>query len=156
MLACFLLRVAFVLDWPARGSVSMVVLDELELPRPQLQPRFLLHTMDEPRIDGNKIMARHGGGRLTTTVLLPQAARIEKIGGAGREFEVDGKNYPLKRPMPAPNAPGAWRAEITGGEGPTRRFLTFLVPADVEAPVEPAATVEESAAGWLIRQGELS
>src|SRR5437763_6462587 len=155
MLACFLLRVAFVLDWPARGSVSMVVLDELELPRPQLQPRFLLHTMDEPRIDGNKILARHGGGRLTTTVLLPEPARVEKIGGEGREFEVDGKNYPLKRPMLAPNTPGAWRTEITGGAGRSRRFITMLAPANVDAPIEPTPSVDESASGWRARQADL-
>ena len=29
----------------------MVVLDEIELPRDGLEPRFLLHTMEEPRVE---------------------------------------------------------------------------------------------------------
>ena len=112
--------------------------------------------LDEPSVEGNQIVARHKGGRLTATVLWPQSPRIEKIGGPGREFEVDGKNYPPNRQMVGPHTPGAWRAEVTGGEGRTRRFLTLLVPADVDAPSEPPATIEESPAGWIVKQGDLA
>src|SRR6185369_16466649 len=97
----FLRHVTFILDWPAKACVSLLVLDEIELARDGLEPRFLLHTMDEPRIDVNKIIAAHGGGRLTGTVLLPHEPRIEKIGGPGREFEVNWKNYPLNRKLVA-------------------------------------------------------
>jgi hypothetical protein len=156
----FVRHVTFVLDWPVRHSVSMVVLDELELARDELVPRFLLHTIDQPRVEANRITARHGGGRLTASVLLPRAAHIEIIGGPGREFEVDGRNYPLNRTMVGPHTPGAWRAEISESvgavDGPARRFLTLLVPADIQAAPEPQATIEESPAGWLVRQGDLS
>ena len=153
----FLRHVTFVLDWPTRGCVSMVVLDELELAREGLEPRFLLHTMSEPGVDGNQITARHGGGRLTTTVLLPASPRMQKIGGPGREFEVEGRNYPLNRELTGPHTPGAWRVEVSGGgEGIVRRFLTLLVPADIDAPAEPKAVLQESDAGWLVRQGDLA
>jgi heparin/heparan-sulfate lyase len=160
----FVRHVTFVLDWPGAGSVSLVVLDELELSRPGLKPRFLLHTMEEPRVQGNTILASHGGlrraqssrGRLTATVLLPRQPHIETIGGPGREFEVDGKNYPLTGKLTGPHTPGAWRAEITGGQGPLRQFLTLLVPADLDAPPDPPARLEESAAGWVVKQGELT
>jgi hypothetical protein len=115
----------------------------------------LLHTMDEPRVEANRIASSHGGGRLTTTVLLPASPKIETIGGDGREFEVDGVNYPLKRKLIDAYTCGAWRAEITGGEGRSRTFLTLLVPADADAPQEPAATLETSPAGWVVRQGDL-
>jgi hypothetical protein len=158
----FLRHVTFVLDWPRAGSVPLVVLDELEVARAGLEPRFLLHTMEEPRIRGSEITATHRGGRLTASVLLPKSPRIETIGGPGREFEVDGKNYPLNREMIGPHTPGAWRAEVRADEsdpqGQTleRRFLTLLAPADVEAPPEPPATVEQTIAGWIIRQGDLA
>jgi heparin/heparan-sulfate lyase len=158
-LARFLRHVTFVLDWPAKGCVSMVVLDELELHRPGLEPRFLLHTMDEPVVGANCITARHGGGRLTTTVLLPASPRIEAVGGPGREFEVDGRNFPLGRQLGDAYTPGAWRAEVSGGGGAgrTRTFLTLLVPADVDAPPEPEAHLEAFGDdGWTVRQGELS
>jgi hypothetical protein len=151
----FLRHVTFVLDWPNKGAVSLVVLDEIELSRDGLEPRFLLHTMDEPRVEANRIASSHGGGRLTTTVLLPASPKIETIGGDGREFEVDGVNYPLKRKLIDAYTCGAWRAEITGGEGRSRTFLTLLVPADADAPPEPAATLETSPAGWVVRQGDL-
>jgi hypothetical protein len=122
-----------------------------------LEPRFLLHTMEEPQVDGNRIIARHKGGRLTATVLLPTSPRIEKIGGPGREFAVDGVNYPLNRPLIDRYTPGAWRVEIAGGTGAKRRFVTLLVPTDIDAPPEPEAMVEESADdGLTVRQGELS
>jgi hypothetical protein len=154
----FVRHVVFVLDWPKQRCVSMVVLDELEVHRHGLEPRFLLHTMGEPTVEGSRISARHGGGRLTATVLLPTSPRVEKIGGPGREFEVDGRNYPLDRKMTGPHTPGAWRTEVSvaGGNGPVRRFLTLLVPADADAPQEVEATVEESAAGWVVRQGDLA
>ncbi len=155
----FLRHATFILDWPRKGCVSMVVLDDIELAKPELEPRFLLHTMDEPVVEGNVITAKHKGGRLTATVLLPSSPRIETIGGPGREFEVDGKNYPLNRTMIGPHTPGAWRAEVTGGSrgaGGARRFLTLLVPADFDAPADPPATLEQSAAGWIVRQGDLA
>jgi hypothetical protein len=58
--------------------------------------------------------------------------------------------------MVGPHTPGAWRAEITGGQGRTRTFLTLLVPADVDAPSEPQATLKESSAGWEVSQGDLT
>jgi hypothetical protein len=139
------------------------VLDELELSREGLEPRFLLHTMDEPRVEANCITSSHQAGRLTTTVLLPAGAKIKTIGGEGREFEVNGRNFPLKRKLIDAYTCGAWRAEITASDGGTgentsrsRKFLTLLVPADINAPREPDATVAESLAGWTVRQGDLA
>ncbi|MEX0777853.1 MAG: heparinase II/III family protein [Phycisphaeraceae bacterium] len=159
----FLRHVVFILDWPSKAAVSMVVLDELEMARDGLEPRFLLHTMDEPQVDGNRIVARHGQGRLTATVLHPQAAVIQTIGGAGREFEVDGRNFPLNRQLAGPHTAGAWRVEVTGataapcdGGAGTRRFLTMLTPADAQAPAEPPVTVERTSDTWIIRQGGLA
>ena len=45
---------------------------------------------------------------------------------------------------------------MTGGQGRVRQFLTLLVPADVDAPQEPPATLEESGSGWIVRQGDLA
>jgi hypothetical protein len=154
----FLRHVVFVLDWPRNGSVSLVVLDEIELAREELKPRFLLHTMEEPRVEGSRIEARHGGGRLTATVLLPEAPRVELIGGPGREFEVDGRNYPLKREMPPPYTSGAWRAEISARQsnGTTHRFLTLLTAADADAPADSPASLDGTAEGLMVRQGGLA
>jgi heparin/heparan-sulfate lyase len=152
----FLRHVTFILDWPTANCVSTVILDEIELPRPDLEPRFLLHTMDEPAVDGNRILSKYGGGRMTASVLLPATPKIEKIGGPGREFEVNGVNYPLNRKLGPDYKPGAWRAEITGTTGRWRRFLTVLNAADIESRAAAEVSLEETPAGLTVRQGELS
>ncbi|MCY3020134.1 MAG: heparinase II/III family protein [Planctomycetota bacterium] len=153
----FLRHVVFVLDWPHKSCVSLVVLDEVELTRPGLLPRYLLHTMEEPTVDGQRIVARHGNGRLTVHVMLPLSARIEKIGGPGREFWVDGKNYPLCEELPGPHAPGAWRAEIAPAspDATSVRFLTMLIPTDAGAPEPPAPSFQEDNGGLSVLQGGL-
>lgn len=155
----FFRHVVFVLDWPHNAAVSLLVLDEIDLARNGLTPRFLLHTVDEPVVDGQRIVARQGGGRLTATVLLPASARIEKVGGPGKEFWVDGANYPMDSAPKGPHEPGAWRVEVSPPDAaePERvRFLTLLVPADADAPPQPAPAVEHMAGGWIVRQGGLA
>jgi len=155
----FLRHAVFVLDWPHKGAVSLVVMDELDLARPGLTPRFLLHTVDEPVVAGPRIVARQGGGRLTATVLWPSPARIEKIGGPGREFWVAGANYALNPLGPGPHEPGAWRVEVTptnASEAARVRFLTLLVPADATAPEEAPPSFENLGGGLLLRQGGLA
>ena len=156
-LKAFLRHVVFVQDWPAPQCVSLVVLDEVEVARDGLVPRWLLHTEAQPTVEGSRIASTGGKGRLTTTVLLPQAHKIELVGGEGHDFWVDGKNYPPRDGGTGPRTQGAWRVELSPTEAGRRtRFLTMLVPADAEAPAEAAVTLEESPAGLVIRQGELT
>ena len=49
--------------------------------------KFLLHTVNEPTVEGNRITATNGDGMLTLTSLFG-ADKIEKIGGAGKGFWV--------------------------------------------------------------------
>ncbi len=49
--------------------------------------KFLLHTVNEPTLEGNTVTVTQDGGKLVLTSLLG-ADRIEKIGGEGKEFWV--------------------------------------------------------------------
>ena len=49
---------------------------------------------NEPKIEGNVITFSNKGGTLTCTVLEPKNAKIEAIGGEGKQFMVNGVNYP--------------------------------------------------------------
>ena len=69
---------------------------------------------------------------------------------------MDGKNYPLNRELPGPHTPGAWRAETTGGQGRTRRFLTWLVTANVQSAGEERPTVEPFASGLIVKDDDLA
>lgn len=156
-LKAFLRHVVFVQDWPTAKCVSLIVLDDVEVARDGLVPRWLLHTGGKTAVDGSRILSSDGKGRLTTTVLLPQAPKIELIGGPGHDFWVDGKNYPPRDGGTGPRTQGLWRAELSPTDAGRRtRFLTMLVPADIDAPAEQPAKLEETPSGLVIRQGELS
>ena len=55
--------------------------------------RFHLHMQSEPEINGNEIRFSYKGGTLTCKVLEPVDAKIEAIGGPGKQFMVNGVNY---------------------------------------------------------------
>ena len=114
-----------------------VVLDRVRAASPAFTKRWLLHSFNEPAVSGNSATITEGDSRLSVTSLLPPAAAISKVGGPGREFEVNGTNYPpaggWEKEM------GAWRIEIAPQSSEEEHvFLTVLEvgaaasqPADV-------------------------
>jgi heparin/heparan-sulfate lyase len=71
--------------------------------------------------DGDLATITYNGGKLVSQTLLPVAANLRKVGGAGYEFWVDddgtgtvGKNYPsTDAVMLADTEKGAWRVEVS-------------------------------------------
>jgi hypothetical protein len=97
---------------------------------------WLLHSITEPVVDGSTtaitLSSDVWNGKLTNTTLLPVAdnARIEKVGGPGKEFWVFGKNYPNAENPPDREA-GAWRIELTPRKpSATDLFLNVLQTMD--------------------------
>ncbi|MBQ7269219.1 MAG: heparinase II/III family protein [Bacteroidales bacterium] len=99
---------------------AMIVYDHLEATNPDFKKTWLLHSIEEPEIEGRSFYVRRttcgDSGMLRCESLLPENGVIEKIGGPGKEFLVDGINYPAD---PQPNRPdpagerGAWRVEVS-------------------------------------------
>lgn len=58
---------------------------------------FHIHTMSEPKINGNEITIEYKGGVLQCTVLEPQNASITAIGGGDNRFTVNGIPIPCER-----------------------------------------------------------
>ncbi len=52
---------------------------------------LLLHTINEPTLDGNTAIAEVEGGRLTATYISDSELEVTKIGGPGKTFWVNGK-----------------------------------------------------------------
>ncbi|MCL2648804.1 MAG: heparinase II/III-family protein, partial [Phycisphaerales bacterium] len=126
----FIRHVIFILDHPHPATVSLLILDEIELNKDGLSPKFLLHSVDEPQTTSNTVTITQGQGRLTTTFLTP--ATLEKIGGPGKEWLVGNTNYPPRRLGP-PHIPGAWRIEAT----PPPLFLPPSPPPPPPPPPPP-------------------
>lgn len=95
----------------------LMVFDHVVSSDPSFKKYWLLHSIEEPQIDGNSFTVRRtldgDNGMLKCDMLFPEAG-IEKIGGKGKEFMVFGKNYesyPTKsRPDPTKEY-GQWRIQ---------------------------------------------
>lgn len=100
-------------DYPA----AFVVFDRIESSNKDFKKTWLLHSQLEPQVDGNvtTIIRDDNGfnGKLVNVTMLPSTNTIEKIGGPGHEFEVDGKNYPNDDSAGSLTDSGAWRIELS-------------------------------------------
>lgn len=133
---------------------ALVVFDRVVAADPSFPKTWLLHTLEEPRIEGLTAVvdrtADGATGRLHLTELLP--AEVTKIGGPGKEFWAAGKNWQNDPRSSSGNSSmesGTWRIEIT----PTKpaiedQFLTVMQTFDrTEGAAAPVSRVDADA--WL-------
>ncbi|MEI6150529.1 MAG: hypothetical protein WCS01_15625 [bacterium] len=108
-----------------------VVFDRVSAVKPEYRKTWLLHTAREPVVEGAAFSAEQGEGRLFCHTLLPTNAVVEKIGGPGREFWNDGRNWPLPTNTPHPitqtESMGAWRIEVSPGIPAKDDFFLHLI-----------------------------
>ncbi len=138
-----------------RSEDLLIVEDDVVAADPAFRKRALFHMLTRPRITPNgfklDVPAENEdapNGYLEVQILFPRGARKAVIGGLGREFFVDGKNYDaggriwqlVARMRPPRPEPGRWRVEVTPDQ-PRRRdlFLAVLMPGRRSLPplVEP-------------------
>lgn len=122
----------------AKVPAALIIFDHVVSSNPDFRKFWLLHSIEEPEIDGNSFVVRRTkdgeGGMLKCNVLLPEQAGVDKIGGEGKEFWVFGKNYPS---YPTRNRPdvakeyGEWRVEVTPGKAVSEDcFFNVIQVAD--------------------------
>ncbi len=136
-----------------------VVFDRVESTRPEYAKTFVLHTATEPDIKGGVWTAAHEGGRLIAHTLLPEKAAIEKIGGPGRQFFVDGHNFAMPNNTPPDTTAllGQWRVEVKPSRASgTTVFLHLLEAVDIgtTAPSECRKITKGKRAGVRITDGK--
>lgn len=127
-----------------------IVYDRVGASNPDYAKQWLLHSQNEPVVEGRLARADSRKGRLFCETLLPKDAQLVKIGGPGKEFWANGKNwefYPKWRQSEENLAKrvgrgpywGAWRLEThPGAPRKDDRFLHVLTATDVshDKPVE--------------------
>jgi hypothetical protein len=119
-----------------------VILDDIAASQASLRKAYLLHTTQKPSVDGRLLTARDGEGVLYQWTLAPKEATLTLIGGPGKEFWVNGANYPPSRAPRGKEQPGAWRVEVSPvKKSAADKFLHVLFPTDAGsvAPKEPPA-----------------
>ncbi len=130
----------------------VVVFDDVRVIKDGLAGAILWHLPSGPAIDGAAVSAdAAGAAAVHLFTLLPDPARIESVGGPGREFWVDGANFPPSDTT-AQEA-GEWRIEVSP-EAPSSQdyFLTVIYPADSgeAAPAAPQRVLSGEAEGAVM------
>ncbi|HUU59987.1 MAG TPA: heparinase II/III family protein [Phycisphaerae bacterium] len=90
---------------------TFVVFDRVETTRPELERKWILHSIERPAVHGARFLIAHGRGRLAGQVIVPQDPKIKLVGGPGKESFVDGKDYPPTQKKRDPEH-GSWRVEV--------------------------------------------
>lgn len=145
-----------------------IVVDYVSVLDKNFMKRWLLHSINEPYINGDTVIitradnVKHGyswapglkyrngnqryyqyNGRLFSKTLFPKEFCIEKIGGPGHEFEINGVNYSKNNsgksvqpdPLIGPQEPGAWRIEVSPKKASENDIFVHVLYA-TEAQVE--------------------
>ncbi len=100
------------------------------LTKPEYWRSWLLHTATEPRLRIDAFSAVHESGRLFCQTLLPEGARIIKVGGPGRQFWSGGRNWALPLSYPDPDTTplfGQWRVEVFPKDQRREDFFLHLI-----------------------------
>jgi heparin/heparan-sulfate lyase len=126
----------------------LVVFDRIISTEPSFKKSWLIHSIQEPKVEGRTItIIRDGeasrggryGGKLIVESLLPEKVEIIKVGGNGKEFWIEsaGTNYtPTKIRRDA--EPGSWRVEVSpASKAKADLFLHVLTVMDISAPDGP-------------------
>ncbi|HEV7330899.1 MAG TPA: heparin/heparin-sulfate lyase HepB [Flavisolibacter sp.] len=124
---------------------ALVVFDKVTSANPKARKTWLLHSMEEPNIEGSTATIKrteHGySGKLINTTLLPSLNNVSivKVGGPNREFEVNGTNYVQEvRNKANSEEAGAWRIEVSPKTAEsTHHFLNVLQVSDSKKETQP-------------------
>lgn len=124
---------------------------------------WLLHTQGEPVVRKDGFEAVQDDGRLICRTLLPEACAVRKVGGDGKEFRCDGRDWPIHPDRAAEVRGGAlygrWRVEVeAANDDPEQRFLHVLQVGDrqeLTSMVHSRLVRRGSLAGVALRDGAL-
>ncbi len=126
-----------------------VIYDRVASVKPEQAKVFLLHTQNEPGpLRDGVIRSDAGEGSLFIRPLLPEKPKITVIGGDGKEFWTNGRNWLFLNAetlLTKPNWQGRYRLEIEPAEATAEtRFLTVLqAAAKSETAMVPVKIVNE-------------
>ncbi len=109
---------------------ALIVFDRMESTDAAYTKSWLLHSQEEPKIEGNRVTIDrtefHNSGRLTNTVLMPQNYKIEKIGGEGYEYWNGESNLEIYR-QPVGDESGTWRIEVKPTEKKAQDYFLNVI-----------------------------
>ncbi len=125
---------------------ALIVMDKVVSTNASFKKSWLLHAQNEPTIKNGKIIVENTNngrnGKLQDDILLPELnnQNIESIGGEGKEYWVDGKNWGTVTQEDA----GRWRIELSPKQASkSDNFLNVIQVMDAK-PSPTAFSVNKS------------
>lgn len=124
-----------------------LVFDRMVSDNPEYEKRWLYHTSEEPDIRGLQFSEKSQGGKSVVCTLFPQDAKVEKIGGPGKQFWSDGRNWSLpeltpedygyanRGAVPPNNWPlvGQWRVEVKPARPSKEDYFMHMIQVGEES-----------------------
>ena len=125
-----------------------VVYDRVVSDQAEYAKRWLYHTASEPVMNGkNEFSEVSQGGKSICRTILPKKAVIERIGGEGKQFWSEGKNWTIPefkpedsmykrfRFTPRNNHPlaGQWRVEVSPKKAATNDHFLHIIQVGDES-----------------------
>lgn len=124
-------------DYPA----AFIVYDNIKSKDSSFKKRWLLHSEAEPEVNidtNTTVITRTDNGqngKLVNKTLIPAVGKAEivKIGGPGKEFWVNDKNYEISAPTGVQADMGAWRIEVSPkSDSEEDKFLNAMYVTDAD------------------------
>ena len=122
---------------------ALIVFDKVDSSNPSFEKKWLLHGLEEPEINGSQTIFRRTyadegagkayNGKMTVDTLLPAADNltIDKVGGEGSEYMVDGTNYYGYELDSETDEGETWRIEVSPKqEAKSDLFLNVMQVSD--------------------------
>ena len=116
-----------------------IVFDRVNSTDASYPKTWLYHTAAEPQIKGLEFSEISQGGKSICRTLFPKDAVYEKIGGPGRQFWSDGRNWPLPADkgtnVPDEDWPylGQWRMEVKPGTAAKNDVFMHIIQVGDES-----------------------
>ena len=123
---------------------ALIVFDKVVSSNPDFTKYWLLHSIEEPQVDGNRTTIRRTergyNGKLQNYTFLPESGdlHIEKVGGPENEFDIFGTRMPAARILAGGETvdvgeQGKWRVQISP-QPPVRSnlFLNVMLVSDAD------------------------
>ena len=134
---------------------TFVVFDRVVATSPSYPKTWLLHSVNQPTFPegGPTFRVENGGGRLDVWTLLPEKTQANAVGGPGKEYWVDGQNYPPDDSRDPES--GGWRVEVKPSRASAEDFFLHVLIASDSRVSKPAPLVELKSVGAGIASVEI-
>ncbi len=126
-----------------------VICDRVVSAKPEYRKDWLLHTQNEPKIEGKTFVSDEDEGRLFCRTLYPKDAVLKKIGGPGREFYACERNWELapevEKRWKGKALLGNWRIEVSPADAGTDDVFLHLIQVGEKSlsDMAPAELISE-------------